>query len=78
MEFPNEIKREILSYLPHPYKKPSHVEAINKTPLFADFTIERLIAAECEEEDEPLWNNSYIEYRKWRFKNRYVYPSIHI
>ena len=75
MEFPNEIKLEILSYLPHPYRKPYHVEAINKTPLFADLTIERLLTFEIEEEivgeDDMLWLNSYIEYKKWR--SRIVY-----
>jgi hypothetical protein len=61
MEFPNEIKCYILSYLPHPYKKPTHVEAINKTPMFADLTIDRLLT-----KNDYLWMNSYIEYKKLR------------
>ena len=48
MEFPNEIKEYILSYLPHPYKKPPHLDAINKSPLFMDFTIEREMMLELE------------------------------
>jgi hypothetical protein len=71
MEFPNEIKCYILSYLPHPYKKPIHVEAINKTPMFADLTIDRLLTLEeCGEDidnkNDYLWMNSYIEYKKLR------------
>jgi len=77
MEFPDEIKREILSYLPHPYKKPSHVEAINKTPLFADFTIDRSLTLEIEKEIDGevdlVWLNSFIEYRKWRYETSMVY-----
>jgi hypothetical protein len=70
MEFPNEIKQHILSYLPHPYKKPFHLDAINKTPMFADLTIDREMTLELEKEldDEIsfLWMNSYIEYKKHR------------
>jgi len=77
MEFPDEIKREILSYLPHPYKKPGHVEAINKTPLFADFTIDRSMTLEIEKEIDGevdlVWLNSFIEYRKWRYETSMVY-----
>lgn len=77
MEFPDEIKREILSYLPHPYKKPVHVEAINKTPLFADFTIDRSMRLENEKEIDGevdlVWLNSFIEYRKWRYETSMVY-----
>lgn len=69
MEFSNEIKRYILSYLPHPYKKPNHVVAINKTPMFADLTIDRSLTFELEEENDYLWLNSYIEYKKWRQMN---------
>lgn len=77
MEFPNEIKLEILSYLPHPYRKTNHVEAINKTPLFADLTIDRSMTVEIEKEidgevDLP-WLNSFIEYRKWRYETSMVY-----
>lgn len=70
MEFPNEIKEYILTYLPHPYKRPLHLDAINKTPMFADFTIEREMTLELEEElDGEIdyrWLNSYIEYKKYR------------
>jgi len=70
MEFPNEIKLEILSYLPHPYRKTYHVDAINKTPLFADLTIDRLLTLETAEEtdegDNLTWLNSFIEYKNWR------------
>lgn len=70
MEFPNEIKIEILSYLPHPYKKPNHLDAINKTPMFADLSIERLMMLELEKEIdgeiEFEWMNSFTEYKKCR------------
>jgi len=70
MEFPNEIKKYIMSYLPHPYKKPLHLDAINKTPMFADLTIDREMTLESEEEqgghDSGAWLNSYIEYKKYR------------
>ena len=73
MEFPDEIKQYILSYLPYPYKKPLHLDAINKTPMFADLTIDRLMTLELEENIESevdyLWLNSYIEYKKWRQTN---------
>tara|TARA_Y100000389_G_scaffold153881_1_gene154242 strand:+ start:2587 stop:2820 length:234 start_codon:yes stop_codon:yes gene_type:complete len=73
MEFPNEIKEYIFSYLPHPYKKPNHLDAINKTPIFADLTIDRLMTLELEQEidgDIDLeWMNSYVEYKKWRNLN---------
>lgn len=73
MEFPNEIKQYIMSYLPHPYKKTIHVEAINKTPMFADFSIDRLLTLELEREIdgkiELPWMNSYIEYKHWRRLN---------
>lgn len=77
MEFPNEIKLEILSYFSHPYRKPNHVEAINKTPLFADLSIDRSLTLEMEKEidgevDLP-WLNSFIEYRKWRYETSMVY-----
>jgi len=70
MEFPNEIKEYILSYLPHPYKRPTHLEAINRDPLFADMSIDRLLILELKNlvdgGYECLWMNSYVEYRKWR------------
>ena len=70
MEFPNEIKEYILSYLPHPYKKPPHLDAINKSPLFADFTIEREMMLELETNDNLRfncsWIDSYVQYRKYR------------
>lgn len=70
MEFPNDIKLYILSYLPHPYKKPLHIEALNKTPMFSDLMIDRALTLELEEEIDgdidPLWLNSYIQYKKWR------------
>lgn len=73
MEFPDEIKKYILSYLPHPYKKPIHLDAINKTPMFADLTIDRLMTLELEQEiDGEIdleWMNSYVEYKKWRNLN---------
>ena len=73
MEFPDEIKKYILSYLPHPYKKPIHLDAINKTPMFADLSIDRLMTLELEEEiDGEIdleWMNSYVEYKKWRNLN---------
>tara|TARA_B110001450_G_C17517026_1_gene438909 strand:+ start:449 stop:682 length:234 start_codon:yes stop_codon:yes gene_type:complete len=73
MEFPNEIKEYILSYLPHPYKKPNHLDAINKTPMFADLTIDRLMTLELEEQIDGIidleWMNSYVEYKKWRNLN---------
>lgn len=73
MEFPEEIKKYILSYLPHPYKKPIHLDAINKTPMFADLSIDRLMTLELEEEiDGEIdleWMNSYVEYKKWRNLN---------
>lgn len=77
MEFPEEIKQYILSYLPHPYKKPAHVEAINKTAMFADLTVDRLLTYEIEEEIDGevdfLWLNSYMEYQKWRHLNSLLY-----
>ena len=73
MEFPEEIKQYILSYLPHPYKNPAHVEAINKTAMFADLIVDRLLTYEIEEEIDGevdfLWLNSYMEYQKWRHLN---------
>ena len=70
MEFPNQIKEYILTYMPHPYKRPLHLDAINKTPMFADFTIEREMTLGLEEElDGEIdyrWLNSYIEYKKYR------------
>lgn len=73
MEFPDEIKKYILSYLPHPYKKPIHLDAINKTPMFADLSIDRLMTLELEQEiDGEIdleWMNSYVEYKKWRNLN---------
>ena len=70
MEFPNEIKKYILSYLPYPYKKPLHLDAINKTPLFADLTIEREMLFELEKDIDDnfdfVWMDSYIEYKKYR------------
>lgn len=70
MEFPEEIKSYILSYLPHPYKKPLHLDAINKSSLFADFTIEREMIFELEKDIgdtfDFLWLDSYIEYKKIR------------
>lgn len=70
MEFPEEIKSYILSYLPHPYKKPLHLDAINKSSLFADFTIEREMIFELEKDIDDtfdfLWLDSYIEYKKYR------------
>lgn len=72
MEFANEIKQHIFSYLPRPYKTPTHVNAINKTPIFADMSIDRLLFESEEEIDgkvEYLWMNSYIEYKKWRYLN---------
>ena len=77
MEFPNEIKQYILSYLPHPYKKPLHLTAINTTPMFADFTIDRQMAMEVSQEIGIIpgykWFDSYVEYKKWRHENRYIF-----
>jgi hypothetical protein len=77
MEFPNEIKQYILSYLPHPYKRPIHVEAINKTPMFSDLSVDRLLTLELEEEIDGevdlIWLNSFVEYRKWRYETSMVY-----
>lgn len=77
MEFPEVIKQYILSYLPHPYKKPTHVEAINKTAMFADLTVDRLLTYEIEEEIDGgvdfLWLNSYMAYQKWRHLNSLLY-----
>jgi len=70
MEFPNEIKQYILSYLPYPYKKPLHLDAINKTPMFADMTIDREMTLELETEIDGdfdcAWLNSYVQYKKYR------------
>ena len=69
MEFPREIKEYILSYLPHPYKTPLHLGAINKTPMFADMTLDREMTLWMQEEidcDDVTWMDSYIEYRKMR------------
>lgn len=70
MEFPNEIKKYILSYLPHPYKKPPHLDAINKSQLFADFTIEREMIFESDTNNnlthDCIWIDSYIQYQKYR------------
>ena len=69
MEFPKEIKEYILSYLPHPYKKPPHLDAINTDKLFADFTIERERELERDPEREgenAWWLDSFIEYKSYR------------
>ena len=70
MEFPEDIKKYILSYLPRVYRKTLHVNAINRTPLFADFTIERMMMIELEDETNDqyhyIWLNSFLEYKKWR------------
>jgi len=70
MEFPEDVKKYILSFLPHVYRKTLHVYAINRTPLFADFTIERMMMIELEEETNDqyhyIWLNSFLEYKKWR------------
>ena len=34
MEFPNDIKKYILSYLPYPYKKPAHFSAIQTSKKY--------------------------------------------
>ena len=70
MEFPNEIKEYIFSYFPHPYKKPSHLDAINKNNMFVDMKIDRELTLEIQEENDSEfyypWLNSYIEYKKYR------------
>lgn len=64
MEFPKEIMQMILEYLPHPYRKPLHLEAIASDARFADFVIEQ--AFNHEDGDTPDWGDSFIAYRKWR------------
>jgi hypothetical protein len=62
MEFPPELMGEIMSYLPHPYRRPLHLDAIYADHRFADFVIDRELY--YEDEEIPDWDNSYMEYLK--------------
>ena len=76
MEFPKEVKEYILSYLPHPYKKPHHLDAINTDPVFADFTIERGREFDRDPElqrENAWWLDSFIEYKKYARMRRIAY-----
>lgn len=41
MEFPNNIKEYILSYLSHPYKKPPHVDVIKRSRQYRIHTYKK-------------------------------------
>lgn len=71
MEFPNDIKHCILSYLPCVYKKTLHMRAIRADTLFMDLITDRFMAIEVAEElnEAPrnyTWFDSYVQYKKWR------------
>ena len=63
MEFPEELFKNILTYLPHPYKIPPHISAINNDNTFHNFIIDREMY--YEDGENPEWINSYIKYKKW-------------
>ena len=64
MEFPPELMREIMSYIPHPYRRPLHLDAINADNTFNDFVTDREMYYE-DDGEFPEWGNSYFDYKKW-------------
>ena len=74
MEFPNDIKQNILSYLPHPYKKPFHLDVIKKSGLMIDFVFNKLFFMEYEYKEKDIensihsiWINSVMEFKNFKF-----------
>jgi hypothetical protein len=72
MEFPVEIKEYILSYLPHPYKKPHHLDVIKNDTTFVNFVRDRKgeyagreLLIHDPDGPIPPWIDSYIEYKKY-------------
>ena len=64
MEFPQEIMTTIMGYIPHPYKHPPHLDAINSHNPYAEFMIDQ--ALYNEDGETPEWSDSFIAYKKWR------------
>ena len=64
MEFPQEIMTTIMGYIPHPYRRPSHLDALNTCAKYADFVIDQ--ALYHEDGETPEWSDSFIAYTKWR------------
>lgn len=53
-----------MEYMPYPYRKPSHLEAICASNQFADFVIDQ--ALYYEDGEVPDWSDSFVAYKKWR------------
>uniref|UniRef100_A0AB39JDR1 F-box domain-containing protein n=1 Tax=Florenciella sp. virus SA2 TaxID=3240092 RepID=A0AB39JDR1_9VIRU len=51
-EFPQEVFSYILTFLPRHYRRPLHLNAINKCELFADFTCDKLMNDDSDTELE--------------------------
>lgn len=67
-EFPQEVFSYILTFLPRHYRRPSHLKAINKCELFADFTCDTLLTDDSELQEVMLlgtvygWQNARTEF----------------
>ena len=79
MEFPNDIKEHILSYLSHPYKKPPHLDVIKTSKEYRIHTYKKPPHLHVFKRSELLidfvFNRHF--FMEYEYKEKDIENSIH-